>query len=162
MNNTNKPIRLLFVCLGNICRSPMAHGIFEHKVKQNNLEDKIIVDSAGTGDWHVGHAPDIRSQEEAKNQGLDLSLLRARQVDVGDFYCSHIILAMDEYNLYDLERLEPGDFEGQLDLFLPFCGSETQNVADPYEGGQQGFAEMYTIINQACDVLLEKVIQKQR
>ena len=155
------PTRVLFVCLGNICRSPMAHGVFEHKVQLAQLQESIIVDSAGTGDWHVGRAPDIRSQEEAKNQGLDLSGLCARQVDVGDFYCSTIILAMDNYNLTDLKQLEPDDFIGRLDLFLPFCGLSTQEVADPYEKGQQGFVDMYTVINQACDALLKKIIDER-
>jgi len=127
-----KPIGVLFVCLGNICRSPTAHGVFQQRVIQRGLRDVIRVDSAGTGDWHVGHQPDRRSAAAALQRGYDLDSLRARQIAVQDFREHDYILAMDTQNLRDLQRLQPADFDGELALFLSYGSRGVREVPDPY------------------------------
>ena len=110
----------MFVCLGNICRSPTAHAILEKKILDENLQHKIIVDSAGTGDWHIGRPPDLRAQKIALRHNYDLSNLKARQVSFADFYDFDYILAMDKQNLIDLKAMAPLDFSGSLQLFLDY------------------------------------------
>ena len=148
-------MKVLFVCLGNICRSPTAHGVFEHLVKQRGLGNRIEVDSCGTGDWHIGHAPDPRASAEASNRGYDLSHLRARQVVKEDFERFDYILAMDKQNLADLKAMQPQSYTGRLDLFMAFAAdSDVKEVPDPYYGGDQGFAEVLDLIESASDGLL--------
>ncbi len=150
--------RVLFVCLGNICRSPTAHGVFEALVKQRRLQELILVDSCGTGDWHVGHPPDRRAAAEAAGRGYDLSHLRARQVKAADFDCFDYILAMDRQNLADLEAMRPADFSGHLGLFLPFAGrGRHEEVPDPYYGGEEGFAEVLDLVEAASEGLLQEI-----
>src|SRR5476649_1153224 len=111
-------MRVLFVCLGNICRSPTAEGVLRHKLREAGLADQIEVASAGTGDWHVGKAPDKRSQAAAKLRGYDLSAQRAQQVSRADFATYDLILAMDNSNLRNLKVLQPAKSKAELDLFL--------------------------------------------
>lgn len=144
------PVRLLFVCLGNICRSPAAEGVFAKKAKEAGLE--IIIDSAGTGAWHVGHAPDERMQKAAQGRGYDLSSLRARQVDAGDFYVYDLILAMDESNMADLKEMAPPDGTAKLAMMLSFgAGGE---VPDPYYASTDGFAHVLNLLEAASDGLI--------
>ena len=117
---SSNPTQVLFVCLGNICRSPTAHGVFESIVNERGLQESIHIDSCGTGDWHIGYAPDPRAVTEAAKRGYDLGELRARQVEPGDFGEFDYILAMDEKNLSDLKAMCPATFSGFLGLFLPF------------------------------------------
>lgn len=145
---------VLFVCLGNICRSPTAHGIFEHKVRQAGQEQCIRVDSAGTGDWHLGAPPDPRSQRAAAERGYDLSPLRARLVVPDDFEQFDYILAMDASNLQHLQRMRPPHYRGTLDLFLRQGGSPRLEVPDPYYGGAEDFAQVVELVELACDQLL--------
>ncbi|MBO3277117.1 low molecular weight protein-tyrosine-phosphatase [Pseudomonas schmalbachii] len=147
-------MRVLFVCLGNICRSPTAEGVFRHKVRQAGLEDLIEIDSAGTGDWHVGKAPDPRTRVAAMRRGYDLSSLRARQVDVLDFSRFDLVLAMDHANLADLRRLRGSAGTAELDLFLRRYGAALDEVPDPYYGGEGGFEQVLDLIEQASDALL--------
>lgn len=150
-----KPVTVLFVCLGNICRSPTAHGVFETMVRDEGLADVITIDSAGTGDWHLGHAPDERTAHAARQQGYDLDHLRARQVCVEDFGRYDYILAMDIANLRNLERMAPADFTGKLALFLDYTDRPKRSeVPDPYSGGAEGFAQVLELIEGASQALL--------
>ncbi|MEE8056821.1 MAG: low molecular weight protein-tyrosine-phosphatase [Pseudomonadales bacterium] len=154
-------MKVLFVCLGNICRSPTAHGVFEHVVAENGLAEVITVDSAGTGDWHLGEAPDPRSVQAAKKRHYDLSPLRARQVTRQDFFQFDYILAMDHNNLADLERIKPGEYQGELNLFLSYGKkSNMEDVPDPYYGLGDGFERVLNLIEQASDGLLNYIVKK--
>ncbi len=151
-------VRVLFVCLGNICRSPTAHGVFQHAVEQAGLSHLIQVDSAGTSNWHVGSPPDSRSMAEARKRGYDLSSLRARQAIARDFNEFDYILAMDEYNLADLEQLRPADFTGHLSLFLDFSRQKHyREMPDPYHGGAAGFTLVLGLVEDASAGLLEHI-----
>lgn len=147
-------MRVLFVCLGNICRSPTAEGVLRHKLREAGLEGRIEVDSAGTGDWHVGKAPDIRTRQAALQRGYDLSALRGRQVTAADFRRFDLILAMDNSNLSNLQRLNPGRDGVELDLFLRRYQLALDEVPDPYYGGAEGFEQVLDLLEQACDALL--------
>lgn len=154
-----EPVRVLFVCLGNICRSPTAHGVFAARVRERGLQSQIRVDSCGTGDWHIGHAPDPRATEEAARRGYDLSDLRARQVQPADFRDFDYILAMDEQNLADLCSMCPDDYSGFLGLFLPFDKqAKTTEVPDPYYGGDEGFSRVLDMVEAASDGLLREIV----
>ena len=111
-------ISVLFVCLGNICRSPTAHAVFQAMVIERGLAEQVSVDSAGTGDWHLGHAPDRRTSAVAAQRGYDMDQLRARLVETGDFEQFDYILVMDEENLANLKAMCPADYPGSLGLFL--------------------------------------------
>jgi protein-tyrosine phosphatase len=151
-------IKVLFVCLGNICRSPTAQGVFVEKVKQAGLSENILVDSAGTGDWHLGYAPDKRSAAAAKNRGYDLSALRARLVTSDDFNQFDYVLAMDNSNLSDLTIMCPANFTGQLALFLSYTDSYNDTeVPDPYYGDGDGFDLVLDMVEAASDGLLEQI-----
>ncbi|MNO72565.1 Low molecular weight protein-tyrosine-phosphatase YfkJ [compost metagenome] len=128
--------------------------MFRHKVRQAGLEELIEIDSAGTGDWHVGKAPDPRTRVAAMRRGYDLSSLRARQVDVLDFSRFDLVLAMDHANLADLRRLRGSAGEAELDLFLRRYGAAVDEVPDPYYGGEAGFEQVLDLIEQASDALL--------
>ncbi|UCP12508.1 low molecular weight phosphotyrosine protein phosphatase [Pseudomonas sp. MM213] len=149
-------MRVLFVCLGNICRSPTAEGVLRHKLREAGLADQVEVASAGTGDWHVGRAPDKRSQAAAKLRGYDLSSQRAQQVSRADFSTYDLILAMDNSNLSDLMALQPakGKSKAELDLFLRRYQSQVDEVPDPYYDGNQGFEQVLDLIESACDRLV--------
>ncbi|MVV49159.1 low molecular weight phosphotyrosine protein phosphatase [Pseudomonas sp. PB120] len=147
-------MRVLFVCLGNICRSPTAEGVLRHKLREAGLADQIEVASAGTGDWHVGSAPDRRSQAAAKQRGYDLSAQRAQQVTRADFATYDLILAMDHNNLRNLKALQPARSKAELDLFLRRYQSEIDEVPDPYHDGDQGFEYVLDLIERASDLLV--------
>ena len=150
--------RVLFVCLGNICRSPTAHGVFESVVNKRGMDQSIYIDSCGTGDWHIGHAPDPRAMAEAAQRGYDLSELRARQVEPRDFEEFDYILAMDDQNLADLQAMCPATFAGFLGLFLPFDANATvREVPDPYYGGDEGFSRVLDMIEAASEGLLQEI-----
>lgn len=155
-------VKVLFVCLGNICRSPTAHGVFEHRVAEAGLNERIAVESCGTGDWHIGHPPDPRTQAAALERGYDLSHLRARRVQLADFRNFDYILAMDESNLSHLEAMRPADFAGHLGLFLDFADSDEYEVPDPYYGGDEGFGHVLELIEAASDGLLAEILSADR
>ena len=147
-------ISVLFVCLGNICRSPTAHGVFEKKVAELGLDQHIRVDSAGTGDWHLGKKPDPRTIAAAQQRGYNLAHLRARQVSAADFTHFDYILAMDGKNLANLQAMQPSHFDGTLSLFLPFGQGSFAEVPDPYTGGVEGFEQVLERVEQAAEGLL--------
>ena len=162
-NKTTAPVRVLFVCLGNICRSPTAHGIFQSQVDRAGLTQHIQVDSCGTGDWHIGHAPDPRTSEKAAEYGYDLSSLRARQFCADDFQRFDVLLAMDKQNLNDIEAQRrpnhSANTSGHADLFLRYAGiAEPLEVPDPYYGGEAGFDRVVQLIERASAAILEQLI----
>ncbi|MFV0477452.1 MAG: low molecular weight protein-tyrosine-phosphatase [Parahaliea sp.] len=156
-------MRILFVCLGNICRSPTAEGVFEAMVVEQGHSDWIKVDSCGTGDWHLGYPPDRRAQAVAIERGYDLSLLRSRQIKAADFKKYHYILAMDDSNLADLEMMKPESFSGHLGLFLDYVPEvELQEVPDPYYGNNDGFSYVLDLVEQASAALLAEIVRAHR
>ena len=149
---------VLFCCMGNICRSPTAEGVFRHLVRQAGLQDRIEIDSAGTHGYHVGSPPDERSQHHAKLRGYDLSQLRARQVHFPDFERFDLILAMDHENLAMLEDECPPEYVGKLRRLMEFAPADLgEVVADPYYGGKQGFETVLDHVEAACEGLLAHV-----
>ncbi len=157
-----KKLSVLFVCLGNICRSPTAQGVFEAKLVAAGLHKQVSVDSAGTAAWHVGKAPDRRSQQVAAQRGYDLSLLLARQATREDFEQFDYVLAMDADNLTDLRVLEPAHYKGVLSLFLEYAfPGASRGVPDPYYSqGDAGFHEVVDLIEAASDGLI-KVLKER-
>lgn len=152
----SKRVSILFVCLGNICRSPTAHGIFQKYVEDAGLTDRIEIDSAGTGGWHVGESPDPRAQRAAGSRGYDLSHIRARQAKPDDFHAFDYVLAMDRQNLHDLKEIQPADAKGELRLFLEFGQRfSADEVPDPYYGGHDGFEQVLDLVEDACEGLLQ-------
>lgn len=153
-----KKINVLFVCMGNICRSPTAEGVFRHLVAQHKLEHVIGTDSAGTHAYHVGEAPDRRAQATARKRGIELADLRARRVTARDFERFEYVLAMDRDNFAALEALCPADYPGRLSLFLDFAPALAHSeVPDPYYGGVQGFDVVFDMVEQAAAGLLQDI-----
>lgn len=150
-------MRVLFVCLGNICRSPTAEGVFRHRVRETGLEERIHIDSAGTGDWHVGKAPDSRTCRAARLRGYDLSGLRARQFQREDFERFDLVLAMDRSNLRHIQAVRPATARAELDLFLRRYDMALDEVPDPYYGGEDGFEQVLDLIERASDALLAEI-----
>lgn len=153
--------RVLFVCLGNICRSPTAHGVMEHLLREEAPELQVEVDSAGTGSWHVGHPPDPRSQEAAARRGYDISHVRARRVVPEDLMSFDFVLAMDRSNLEVLSDLHDGSDRVHVGLFLDFHPeSPVPEVPDPYYGGGNGFEKVLDLVEAACRGLIEEIRQR--
>lgn len=153
-----KPQSILFVCLGNICRSPAAHGVFLHLLSEQITDSAIKVDSAGTAAYHVGNSPDKRMIQTAKLRGVDLSKLRARAVKQSDFEEFDLILAMDEENFSDLINNCPGEHQHKIKMFLEFYKeSDYRSVPDPYYGGQDGFDTVLDLVTQAGENLLKQI-----
>lgn len=155
-----KSLKVLFVCLGNICRSPTAEGVFRSYVKRAGLDKKITIDSAGTADWHTGKAPDSRTIKAAAKRGYDLSSLKARQAVSEDFQRFDLILAMDKSNLENLQKIRPADAKAELALYLPRMGLDIQEVPDPYYGGADGFELVLDMLEQASEQLLSEIKEK--
>lgn len=151
-------LSVLFVCAGNICRSPTAEGVFRAAASRGAYRTRIHVDSAGIGNWYAGSPPDRRAVQAARRRGYDLSGLRARQVTVGDFGRYGWILAMDRSNLAALQQLRPLDYPGRLALLLDFVPEvPVREVPDPYYGGPEGFEHVLDLIEQASAALLAEV-----
>ncbi|HEY1071722.1 low molecular weight protein-tyrosine-phosphatase [Brevundimonas sp.] len=147
---------VLFVCLGNICRSPLAEAAFREEARRLKLE--VVVDSAGTGGWHVGEPPDPRAQAVARRNGVDISALRARQVKPADFRRFTHVVALDDDNLANLRRLAPADATAELSLLLDHVeGREGQPVADPYFGDDDGFDLTWTDVTVGARSLAQKL-----
>ncbi|HMK86714.1 MAG TPA: low molecular weight protein-tyrosine-phosphatase [Steroidobacteraceae bacterium] len=152
---TREPFRILFVCLGNICRSPTAEGVVRHLLASRAPELEVEVDSAGTGDYHVGSAPDQRAQRAARLHGIDLGDLRARQVEAKDFERFDLILAMDRQNLQALEVMRPRASRAELALFLEYTGHPgAPEVPDPYQGTADDFELALDLIQAASRRLI--------
>ena len=150
-------MRVLFVCLGNICRSPTAEGVLRHQLALAGLAGQVEVASAGTGDWHVGKPPDSRTQRAALLRGYDLSAQRAQQVSALDFSRYDLILAMDKSNLGHLKALQPAAGRAELDLFLRRYQGQLDEVPDPYYGGEEGFSQVLDLIEVACHGLVAEL-----
>ena len=142
---------ILFVCTGNICRSPTAEGVFKALCRKEGIE--LRIESAGLGDWHVGHPPDERAQHHAKNRGYDLSAQRARQVRGEDFERFDMILAMDRGHLRALQKLAPAHHHAKIRLFV-----EGRDVPDPYYGGPDGFEKVLDLVEAHCKRLLQELL----
>ena len=149
--------RVLFVCLGNICRSPLAEGVMRHMVQEQGLDGRIEVDSAGTGAWHVGEAPDPRSREVAVRNGVSLEGQAARKVDPADFRDFDRVLAMDQSNLHELQVLAPGNSPAAVQLLRDFDPAGKGDVPDPYYGGEGGFDRVYEMVERSCRALLAEL-----
>ena len=148
--------RILFVCLGNICRSPMAEGVFRRLVAERGLSDCFEIDSAGLGNWHEGQAPDNRAQQAAMRRGIDISTQSARQLRPDDFSRFDLILAMDASNHGDLRQLSPKRGHGKIRQFLEFAPQTgTRDVPDPFFGEAEGFDHALNLIEAAAEGLLE-------
>lgn len=151
---------ILFVCLGNICRSPLAEAAFRREAERLGLDAEA--DSAGNGDWHSGEPPDPRACAVAATNGIDIAQLRARQVGLEDFRRFDHIVAMDRQNLADLRRLQPADGRAMVSLLLDHVpGREGQPVADPYYGGEEHFELTWRDVTQGAAALARKLAQQQ-
>lgn len=153
---------LLFVCLGNICRSPLAEGLFLHLAKERGVRDRFLVDSCGTGGWHVGEPPDKRARQVAKRRGVAL-VGRARRLDAPvDFERFDLILPMDRANLQDLhDEGAPKERTRLLRSFDPaLSDADDPDVPDPYYGGPEGFDVVFDMVRRACDGLLEELTRR--
>ena len=152
---------ILFICTGNICRSPTAEGVFRDLVESGNLNRKIKIDSAGTHNYHVGEPPDERSQQAAKKRGIDLSKQRARQLTVEDFEKFDYLLVMDHSNYSWASQICPSEHRGKLKYFLEFAPAlNRKDVPDPYYGGERGFEEVLDMVEEASRGLLEHLDQQ--
>ncbi len=154
-------MRVLMVCMGNICRSPMAHGVFAARLRDAGLEHVIQVDSAGTHSYHVGEPPDRRAQLTSRSRGYELGDLRARRLEEQDFREFDYILGMDEDNLSHARALEPEDGRARVHRFLEFAGARREReVPDPYYGGAQGFEKVLDLIEDAADGFLSHLRER--
>jgi protein-tyrosine phosphatase len=154
------PVKILMVCLGNICRSPLAEGILASKLPK----DKFIVDSAGTGSWHIGRAPDNRSIATARKNGLNIADQKGRQFQKSDFETFDYIFVMDYSNYRDVTHLSENENQKNkvqliLDALYP---NENVDVPDPYYGMENGFDMVYEMLDEACDIIAEKLITKHK
>lgn len=159
MTETSRPVRILFVCLGNICRSPLAEGFFRHFVREAGVPSRFRIESAGTGNWHEGEPPDRRALEVARRHGIAL-VGRARQLTAADLQLFDYVIAMDADNLADIlslsEAVRPDARVHRLREFDPEAG-EDLDVPDPYYGGTRGFETVCDIIERSCRRLLEHI-----
>lgn len=156
-------ISVLFVCMGNICRSPTAEGVFARLIQEAQLDHLVDVDSAGTHAYHVGNPPDERATEAAARRGIDLRAQRARRVDVEDFARFDYVLAMDSSNRDDLLAICPAPHRNKIRLFLEFAERPAQSdVPDPYYGGLQGFERVLDLVEEAGRGLLLDIRSRLR
>jgi protein-tyrosine phosphatase len=153
----SKIAEISFVCLGNICRSPLAQGVFQNLVNREKLDQKIFVSSAGTGDWHIGNLPDERMRQTAQSKGIKLES-RAQQFQSKDFNRFNLVLAMDHSNLARLTEIAPSNLPSdKLMLFRSFdpeSNGGQEDVPDPYYGGAKGFEEVYHMVERTCPKIL--------
>ncbi|SCZ67786.1 low molecular weight protein-tyrosine-phosphatase [Thiohalomonas denitrificans] len=151
-------VKVLFVCMGNICRSPVAHGLFQHLLEQEGLAEQVHVDSAGTHAYHIGEQPDPRSQDTARRRGIDISTQRARKVCAEDFDEFDYVLAMDRGNYQMLADICPAGSEEKLSMFLSFdTDLQEIEVPDPYYGGPGGFERVFDLVEAAARGLLADI-----
>lgn len=150
-------VRVLFVCLGNICRSPSAEGVFRSLVDEAGLSDRVQIDSCGTGSWHIGKSPDARALEAARKRGIDISGLRARQIAESDLDEFDYVMVMDRQNLADVRDIWHQSGGTAPELFLSYGQSDHDEVPDPYYGGEDGFELVLDLIHDAGQGLLEEI-----
>ncbi len=155
---THQKFKVLFICMGNICRSPTAHGVFRHQVRALGLQEAIEIDSAGTHAYHVGEPPDARSQAHARERGYELSDLSARQLQASDFPHYELLLVMDWENYALTEKMCPQPYQYKIRRLTEFCKTkQAAIVPDPYYKGSEGFEEVLDLVEDACDGLLEHI-----
>ena len=147
--------RILFVCLGNICRSPLGEGILRRRAEERGLGPLVETASAGTGGWHEGDPPDHRSISVGRARGIDIGHQRARQLRLDDFDSFDLIFAMDRDNLRNLVRLAPHDSSADIHLFMDFVSGASRDVPDPYYGGPADFERVFTMLDEGCRSLLD-------
>jgi len=153
-----KLVSVLFVCLGNICRSPTAEGVFRTLVEKEGLQGEVSVDSAGTAGYHIGQPPDSRSQAAARKRGIDMSRQRARRISVSDFNRFDYIISMDDDNHHDLTAICPSGEERRLSLFMDYVpNAGRRDVPDPYYGGGNGFEVVLDLVEDASEGLLRHI-----
>ena len=156
-------VKVLFVCLGNICRSPTAQGVFTALINREGLSNVVSVDSAGTGAWHIGDQPDRRAQAAAKTRGYDLSTQRARQIKETDFWDFDYVIAMDSQNHSDLSMMAPTSVQDRIRMFLSFAAEKgIRDVPDPYYGGPDGFDHVLDLVEAASLGLLQDIRKRLR
>lgn len=148
---------ILFVCLGNICRSPLAEGVFRAVLAERGMAEDFVIDSAGMGDWHAGQAPDHRAIAIARVNGIDISGQRARGIRQEDFRRFDLILGMDRKNIRELLEIAPEGARERIHLFLGFAGIGAREVPDPYFGDAAGFAETYRLVREAAERLADRL-----
>jgi protein-tyrosine phosphatase len=154
-------IKILFVCMGNICRSPTAEGVFRKLILEKNLEQFFEIDSAGTHSYHIGSSPDSRTQVEAKKHNVDLSNLRARQVCDLDFEYYDYIIAMDSSNYYDLMSQCPREDQTKISMMLKYIpNTQIESVPDPYFDG--GFDRVFSLLDDASKFFLDELKKKHK
>jgi protein-tyrosine phosphatase len=157
-NSMTAPVRVLFVCMGNICRSPTAHGVFRQLVAQAGLAEQVHVASAGTHDYHQGEPPDSRSVKHARSRGYDLSDLRARLLTSEELERADLVLVMDEVNQSTVEDLCSAEQQPKIKRLTEFCRTHSaESVPDPYGGGPKGFEKVLDLVEDACAGLLGSV-----
>jgi protein-tyrosine phosphatase len=148
-------VAVCFVCLGNICRSPTAEAVMGQQLEQAGLAGRVTIDSAGTGPWHIGEAPDGRAQQAARGRGYDMSPLRARQIGAADFERFDLLIAMDDANVAALQRICPPQHRDKIRLLMEFAtDADTREVADPFFGGSDGFERVLDQCEAACRGLI--------
>jgi protein-tyrosine phosphatase len=153
-----RKVKVLFVCMGNICRSPTAHGVFRQLVQDQGLADRIEIDSAGTHAYHVGEPPDRRARQTAARRGIPLDDLRARQVVTDDIDYYDYVLAMDQDNYHGLSAICPPGMERKIGLYLDYAADlRLREVPDPYYGGPEGFEEVFDMVESAARGLLADI-----
>jgi protein-tyrosine phosphatase len=156
-------VQVLFVCMGNICRSPTAHGVFRKLVLEQGLGERITIDSAGTHAYHVGSPPDKRSRETALRRGVDLADLVARRVEEDDFGRFDYIVAMDQDNFISLSSICPDAFVDRIHMLMDFAdGMRTREVPDPYYGGPSGFERVFDLVQAGSEGLLEDIKRRHQ
>lgn len=148
-------MKVLFVCLGNICRSPTAEGVFRRALARAGWQDRVDVDSCGVGQWHLGKAPDPRAQAAARQRGVDISGLRARQLVPQDFMDYDYVLGMDHDNLRAMLAMKPEQARAHVGLLLDFADAAESEVPDPYYGGDDGFEHVLNLLEAAADGLVD-------
>lgn len=149
--------RILFICMGNICRSPLAEGFFRHACETAGVSDKFHIDSAGTGGWHVGDAPDPRSVKSAARYGVDISAQNSRKLVGADFESFDLLLVMDQHNIDTVNAILPKQHGDKLHMMMDFCLGRDEEIPDPYYGGKDGFKNVCEMVDTASQALLKKL-----
>jgi protein-tyrosine phosphatase len=163
MPNASPVIRILFVCTGNICRSPTAEGVFRHLVEAEGLSDRFQIDSAGTDSYHAGQGPDKRAVKIAKKHGVDIGHQKARALKEADYAAYDYIFAMDGGHFHELQARAPGKVSAKIEMFLSAATHlDRQEVPDPWYGNEKDFEDVYALVRTGAEALLKKIRQEHQ